>query len=628
MDERSTQDKKKRVSFAPEPQVTYIYPEENQDGRSGGSGTMSEDEVSMELTMDHTRLQGLRTVGGDGEGNTGAKFLDVDLDRLMERENPGNTSARGVCDGEGISALEAGDKARHRVGHVDGDQSECTQIEIPDTDVTMSSRCVSVYGDSVEGGEVNGWPGCGRDVGDTVMSNDTVNVEEIISTQDLRKMIPQARREGVGVCELLVSKGIRFLDNLVVSNTRRDTMSKSRNTVDPQQIQFYENFVEPRTQFFLDFSSELEERMSRQEEINKELEKRFSSVGTVFEQEDAGSVLKALKAECRSRAKIEWYLLRKEREVEFNRMVVDRKNRLVSEYNGLVARVQEMEEVVRQKEESSSRQMEQICRMRNRINEMKRGLEKDGTEFRVEEICQRISELRGMVGKQEELGENVRKEVLELGREKMDLEGERRALEESLFDVSREIKELEAALETRGATEAQVKEARQEFRTLCAVLDWEIVRVERERVIVRLLGYEFSIELSGEQTITSIGVDVVGSVRDHPLYTYSRKWFGGVGHTFFRGMEEIVFLASVVSGIHKELGEIRNKHGLVWDVEEDRVVARITLVNPSKRVRKDVMVTIRDGFRNCVIGDGDPVHDLTSDLGVISRSIHSLYSAL
>lgn len=562
MEERSAEDKKKRVSFAPEPQVMYIYPEESHSRLT--ESIASEDEISMELTVDHVKLAALQNGGGS--------FLDMDLDRLVGRENADNTE-------------------------------DCTQSNVSDGVPERVKR-------PRRSGDLRRRESFRRD-GDSSLVNDTVNVSDIINTQDLRRMIPQARRETASVSELLVSKGIRFLDNLVVSNTRRDTMSKSRNEVRDEQVLFYENYIGLRTEFFLGFSEDLERRMKSQEKINGDLESGFCSMGTVFEREDAASLLRALKAECRMRAKIDWYELRKERELEFNQLVAGKKNGMVSEHNGLVARVQELEEAARAKETSNDKREEQISRIRGRVEGVR-------SECRP----QKIEDLRELMSEQESVSENIRRELEQLAGEKSAREAERSVLRESLERVAAEIRELEKTLKTRNVTETQLKEMRQEFRTLCAVLGWEILRIETGRMRFRLMGYEFDMCLDSELAVVSMDVEAVDS---SPLGAYARRCFACVGLPLCRAMEEIGAVASIVGSVQKELSAIRNSHEVECYVRDDELVIKVTLVSMERCIRRDVVLTV-NGLE-CTVAGEDAAHSL-SDLGVITRSIGNAYLAL
>ncbi|AFN83518.1 hypothetical protein EROM_081030 [Encephalitozoon romaleae SJ-2008] len=614
MDEKKDT-KKKRVSFAPEPQVMYIYSEEENKGNRGtDSGILSEEEISVELTVDHLRAE-------ESQGNEGlnANFLSTGLNDLMKESKDGHNAKDG-------NAIKENVPNDGRIGKdYPEEEGSCTQIEIPggceeEKDVNREGASGEIR-EGIE--DVDGWKESilkneDEVFEDTLISNETINVEEIINTQDLRKMIPQAKREVVNVSELLVSKGIRFLDSLVVSNTRRDTMSKSLNEVHPRQEKFYESFLEPRTRFFLEFSSELEERMSKQEKVNNELERDFNISGTVFEREDASSQLRSLKTECRMRAKIEWYELRKEKEVEFNREVTDRRNRLAEEYNDISGRLKEVSEDVEAKGKSNERMEEQISRIRNRVGG-------DG-----EEKDRKISELKLVISEQENAIENIKKEVKGLEEEKIRKQAEKRVLKEALKKIEDEVKDLEKALKVQNVTEGQLKEIRQEFRTICAIFGMEISRVDTSEIRLKLLGYDFKIGLEEGFMIRSIDSTPLCDRKGLGLlYHYFGRYFKGVGLSFFKGIRNVMLTSAMASGIYKEVGEIGKSHEVECHLNDDEVIVRILMLDIAKCTKCEVAIIIRNGFE-CLIqwGGKSKAYDLRKDMGVISRSVEEALVSL
>ncbi|AFM98800.1 hypothetical protein EHEL_081000 [Encephalitozoon hellem ATCC 50504] len=597
MDEKKDT-KKKRVSFAPEPQVTYIYPEEeNKGGKGADSGMMSEDEISVELTVDHLRT---------GEQQNGARenFLSTGLDDLMDECASSCSTKDGIATKENVCNEGGMEK-----GFLE-EEGSCTQIEIPgeyeeEKDMKRGDgKEDTVWREDALKNEDEVFE-------DTLISNETVNVEEIINTQDLRKIIPQAKKEAVNVSELLVSKGIRFLDSLVVSNTRRDTMSKSLNEVHPRQEKFYESFLEPRTRFFLEFSSELEERMARQEKINGELERDFSISGTVFEREDASSQLRSLKTECRMRAKIEWYELRKEKEVEFNKEVTDRRNSLAKEYNSLSERLREVSELAEEKRGCNEKMEEHISRIKSRV-----GGDGEGKH-------QKISELKALINEQEDAIENARKEVRELEEERTRKQAEKRMLREALEKIEGEVEELEKTLKAQNVTEGQLKEARQEFRTMCAVFGVEMCRVDASEVRLKLPGYRLRICLEEGFVISSVeGVPLCDMKGPGLLYHYFGRYFGGIGLGFFEGIRGIASVSAVASSIHKEVEEIKRHHEVECHLNEEGVLVRILALDVARCTKHEVAVNIRNGFECLVQCEGkSKAYDLRKDIGVVSRSV-------
>lgn len=624
MDEKNTENKSKRVSFAPEPKVMYIYPGmDDLNDKAMESEVMSEDEVTMELTVDHLKISGSKQLDLEDGSVSDGNFLDLELNKLVGREDPGSVGEHDLGRQKGAE------------GH------DCTQIEVPGLCVATGGQIDSYGDENMRNDEGNAKRrnrfidsprkrsresvarrSIGGELDTTVIGNETINVEEIINTQDLRKMIPQVRRDIVNVSELLVSKGIRFLDNLVVSNTRRDTMSKSKNKVSPGKVQFYESFLEPRTNFFLDFSEDIEERMKKQEKVNMDLENSFNVAGTIFEKEDVVNQLRALKAECRMRAKIDWYELRKQKELEFNQLILNRKNDLVYEHNTLMSNLEDIEGRLRERQVSNSKKEEQISRMRNRIGEGHGHMGSDVDKLKS------IEKLREKANEQERVSEDVKKELDRLTNEKNMKEAERDGLNESLEGVMSDIRELERTLKTRSVTEIQLKEMRQDFRTLCSVLDWEILKIDVGQIRFRLLGYEFIVGFDLGFVITSVNVEIAKDSVDYELYAHGKKHFGGVGLSIPRGIQEIAVLASTISGIQKELGMIKKDHEVDCYTKDGCVIVKVVITDVMKCIKKDVMVVIGNGFECSVENGNDATYSLTDKFGVITKLVEDAYLSL
>jgi len=643
--------RKKRVSFAAEAQVTYIYPDVEGKGSSGmESGVASDDEVSVEMTVDCIKngqgcienedtgvnAQELKCMDGGrrsaqdmmctnsacgavGNDANGKSLLNTDIDVLAGWEKWADSVnneefVRNAClsGRTGDFGNECMRPVHERMDqHVDENENDAnsTQIEMHEKgrDVDMNGMAHDASREYEE-------------LDNTLLSNATLNVEEIINTQDLRKIIPQARRDAVNVSELLVSKGIRFLDNLVISSTRRDTISKSKNEVRAGQVRFYEKFVEPRTQFLMGFSEILEGKMKRQEAVNEKLEGEFEMKGSVFEEEDVCRQLKSLKSECRMRAKIEWYELRKEKELEFNEMVVGRKNEATDEYNRLAERVSSIEEEVERRRATNLQMEEQIQRIRSRIG--------GGGDNR----HMKNDELKAQMREQDMVFEGIRKEVHDLEELKMKKEVERKVLNEAIAKVSDDIKELEKGLEVKNVNESQLKEIRQEFKTLCAIFGVELVRVDVHGVRLRMMGYEIDIVMDEGFVIRMVEVKCVSlDGKDKcsgALYEYLRRHIECVGKRcgstrkfFFEGMKEIVYAMLAGEGLIKELKAVKCKHDVECILRDESVLIIIRMLDACECAKREVLVNISNGLECMVEKNGErTVCDLGEHVGVLLKA--------
>jgi uncharacterized protein YjhX (UPF0386 family) len=613
MDKNNNESSKRRVSFAPEPQVMYIYPEEQQSSKTTET---NEDEISVELTADYSKYIGLNLLeqGRDDDAN----FLDMDLNHLLKKSNSSTTH-------DTPTQIDTGKEQS---------LSERIQVEVPETAVSPGGNKESVVEKRKTGrasprrrrsSPRKTDPRDGtlqENLNNSAISSDTVNVEEIINTQDLKKIIPQVRKESPSITELLVSKGIRFLDSLVVSNTRRDTMSKSVNAVPPSQVQYYEKYVEPRTLFFQEFSGALERRMQEQEAVNSELEGNLSVAGTILEREDAGNQLRALKAECRMRAKIDWYELRKKKELEYNQLIIDKKNELVSEYNSLMLRNQEMEERLREKREKNSAMEGDVSGMRSRV-----GLEADDSMSKLnkaEGIPSKIEHMRRAVAEQEAVADSLHKEIQDLEYEKRSKEAEERMLRESLDRTMDEINRLEETYKSRSVTEEQLKETRQDFKTMSAIFNFELLRIEPCFIRFKIMRYLFSISLDASLQIAACEVKTAEPTEDHPLYVYGCTLFDVNGASLLRGMERIVLTCAVVSSLHKELDILGTRHEVECYAKDGQLHIEILVVNVEKCIKDRVLVVLRNGHELEITRGGvTECHSIYDHIGLVSRSINA-----
>lgn len=162
---------------------------------------------------------------------------------------------------------------------------------------------------------------------------DTVNVEEVLHKYDAAK-----KRDAKKIKDVLAEAGIRFLDNLSLSN-RRETLSKIRNTVQDHQVLYYREYLQRRISMQNVFSarlvSEIESLRAQAEALEAEITAEdIDGICDATESEQEApvqtgsgsnsrarhpnpSVLRHLKSDARRRGKSSWHALRLEREQDF-----------------------------------------------------------------------------------------------------------------------------------------------------------------------------------------------------------------------------------------------------------------------------------------------------------------------
>jgi hypothetical protein len=314
---------------------------------------------------------------------------------------------------------------------------------------------------------------------DSIMSNNTAVFDELINTQYIRRMVPPVKQVSVNINELLIEQGIRFLDDIVVSSTRRETLSKSKKEVDPKNVIYYKYFLVHRIKFFEDFSEDLKNELSKLSDEISQVEKSFDIKGTLLEKEDK-SKLRSLKTDCRSRANVSWYELRAKKELEFNDLVIKHKNELINDVN-----LKENE----------------LISLRNKKNEIDQDILNIETKLNTLHIHDMLNITSSTISKiQQDIvnHEQVLEEYLtEYENLKMDVNNKKiieESKEKKYLDLKNEISELEKQFRGVSVNENDLNDIKNEYEKLSAILGIEIKEFKKDSVIFNFLNYEIIIK--------------------------------------------------------------------------------------------------------------------------------------
>lgn len=331
----------RRVSFAAEPQINYIYHEECSTTRTSSSMN----DVPMDITTDLLDFKNLNLFGIPDENE-----LEKSVEAIFGEESQGlveeELAGAGIllnrrCSLDPLSMTvkpsastnfgeverwepNFGDHKLENLTHsrdafqndpVEGAQSQETVKE------SKANRTTSIFWRTSISNEPRiSLENC---INDTGIMNSSFAVEELVNTIDLRKIIPQEHKEGKSINEFLSSQGIRFLDETVIDGMKRDTLSKSRNIVDPAMINYYKFSLKERIDFLYGFSSYLIDKM-------RDLQKDIDEVqGRINVDSLNKENLKRIRNESRNKSKIDWYGLRKLYEIQFNKKVLENKNKIL-----------------------------------------------------------------------------------------------------------------------------------------------------------------------------------------------------------------------------------------------------------------------------------------------------------
>ncbi|KAI5192474.1 hypothetical protein NEMIN01_2038 [Nematocida minor] len=147
---------------------------------------------------------------------------------------------------------------------------------------------------------------------------DTVNVEEVLSKYETVK-----KEETKKIREILAETGIRFLDNLSLSN-RRETLSKIRNKVENGDVIYYKDFVQRRIEMQNMLSAGLSAEIEKTRDETEIIEREVDCTGlSSIDRNTLLSKLRQMKSDARKEGKAHWHKKRLEVEKEFLKKTED-----------------------------------------------------------------------------------------------------------------------------------------------------------------------------------------------------------------------------------------------------------------------------------------------------------------
>lgn len=306
--------KTKRVSFAAEHQINYIYQGEYNNTKSSSSIG----EAGLDFTTEIAELKNLSLFEKPKE-----TFLEENIEKLfMENDT--------IAYKEDPILVKQYNKRRKSIARKMS--LDPLNSEFENKENTNNEEIANMSNEN--------------SFNDTAILNSSYMVEELINTVDLRNIVHYEKKKNVGLIEFLHNAGIRFLDDSIVDATRRDTLSKSYNVVDEALINYYKYSMKERIEFFNMFSGFLASKTNElQEEINK-LEEALD-VNNLNK-----DMMKKIRSESRNRAKVSWYVLRKTYEMQFNRKMQSNKIMLQEVLNGKRKEVDKNDEIIKSKLEN------------------------------------------------------------------------------------------------------------------------------------------------------------------------------------------------------------------------------------------------------------------------------------
>lgn len=311
----------KRVSFAPEPQINYIYQDESTATKTSSFFS----DAPMDITTELPDLKNLNLFAVEEfEESCSAK-----KEARRQSIAPGSTKRMSLnpldCisfnyEPENVNNEESSFERSADFNNSNGSIINDLELEQESTISLEKSKGSNPFWSASIASKAR--PSLDGSFDNQGTINSSFGVDELVNTIDLRKIIPQKANENHDISEFLASQGIRFLDETVIDGMKRDTLSKSRNVIDPSLVVYYTFSLKERIDFLFNFSNFLIDKM-------KDLQQEIDSVKDTI---DISSInkdnLKRIRNDSRNKSKIDWYSLRKIYEIQFNKKILENRNKV------------------------------------------------------------------------------------------------------------------------------------------------------------------------------------------------------------------------------------------------------------------------------------------------------------
>ncbi|KAF7684417.1 hypothetical protein TCON_0389 [Astathelohania contejeani] len=560
---RKSQEPKKRVSFAAETKIKYLYADDTSKSSSPVTilNIPDEGDLSMNMTCDYTPLvvEQMERLEREEEESSNKNVLPVIVYNEQEKEelkafNEKITSNIFEISVEDIINENILDKDKTTIGLQEDENSKNKIL-----DETKAMDEIKAMDET------------------KVMDN---KKEEIINTVDLRKFIPEAKKEKINLPDFLTKHGIRFLDDLVIINSRRETLSKSRNSVNESQIKFYDLVIQERINYFNMFSSDIGKWMEEDGKINKRLEEEFEMRGSLLDTEgvDLNQLLRSLKAMCRTKAKIKWYEIRKNKEIGLKEIIFNNKLKIESEYNTIKKKREELNEIYLKNKAEFEKLSEEVGKMEIEISKS------DPSHVK------KVDVLNKSIEEQDQVLESIKNELRDL----MDTEStkiiEEQSLKKQISVLKEEINFHEKAIKRKNITEAEVEKIKREYKAFCSIFKYELVKLDRTFFEFHFLDYKIGINfevpeiekgcneqenLTGNISLIIKSIDISSTKESDIVFEFgilAIKNAEIIHSPLKQGIRHIIETLGMVNAISKELKLISKKYETTNIIKENKLV--------------------------------------------------------
>lgn len=562
MDRKESQEPKKRVSWG-STDIKYFYPaDEKQPAHTDNINVAFEYEDGVENTLDYNNVssESVSPYFAHGDEKEIQSELDRDFDKnlfdmnlasILE-EGQDTSNFRDIVDAFESKAAD-GKEGFENVDNVAGVEEK--------RDARRKSVARSIHASDEFAGVL------GRDsvaLAVEARERETINVEEIINTVDVRKMVGEVKEE-MRLNEELAKHGVRFYYQAAVGSTKRDTVSKSAKKPIPNLLRYYKAFSAEKIEYFVEFSSFLEQKMLEEDE-NIKTQEQFIDFA-IFKEPGIGVKLKALKQICRTKAKIRWYEIRKMRELGLNSRITNNKNKLIEEFNTLTLRSGEIDErVVEMRERRRD--------LETRLRDLKARLDVGAVEQSSEHLDRMISEQRLVI-------ESCKRELGDLTTVDRDARAEFEDLSQQRRSIEEEIGKLEMSIKNKCVGESELDAAKKAYENLEAAFDVEMLSVRQDVLRLRIGEYVCSFDVEPGNVILVTGSSI--SVRDTAkrfIYELLIKPIDLKNDKLIDAIKKIIRTNALASSLIRDIGRVEERHEAAVSEVDGVLSVRINVMGP------------------------------------------------
>jgi len=326
----------------------------------------------------------------------------------------------------------------------------------------------------------------GPGLNDTGIMNSSFTVEELVNTIDLRKIIPQPPKEDAEIGEFLSRNGIRFLDEAVIDTMKRDTLSKSRNTVDPSMLTYYKYSLKERIDFLYNFSSFLIDKMR---DLQREIENAERQIDVSSINKDN---LKKIRNESRNKSKIDWYGLRKIYEIQFNKKMLENRSKVEEYLNSTRKENRLLANEIADRNSNVAQLNAKLLHIKKTIGESDQGK------------VQETEKLQKMINDRRKVLDGAREDLAIVSAAYKDYETDIQSRNKRIERLLYEIDYLKKNLSIKNINESQLDEIKNRIRRYKTMFSFRLIKLGQYNAIFELYGNNLSVEFTGDSNWDSI----------------------------------------------------------------------------------------------------------------------------